>query len=94
MPVYSGVSKQQIFLKTIKILLLMVQFHNAPSNFVNLASGGDRHWLSEPTTCFKIIGEEICFHKIGKIIRPKRIGYTFSMIFFKCTCRREDDQNW
>ena len=25
-------------LKTIKILHLMVQFHNAPSNFVNLAS--------------------------------------------------------
>ena len=39
MPVYSGVSKEKNILKTIKILLLMVQFHNAPSNFANLASG-------------------------------------------------------
>ena len=36
----------------------MVQFHNAPSNFANLASGEDGHWLSEPTTCFKIMGKE------------------------------------
>ena len=35
MPVYSGVNKQQ----TIKIFLVMEQFHNAPSNFANLASG-------------------------------------------------------
>ena len=71
-------------LKTTKILLLMVQFHNTPSNFANLASWGDRHWLSEPTTCFRIIGKEICFHKIGPITMPKRIGYKISTIFFIC----------
>ena len=52
----------------------MVQFHNAPSNFANLVSRGDRHWLSEPTTCFRITGKEICFHKIGPIMMPKRQG--------------------
>ena len=81
-------------LKTIKILLLMVQFHNAPSNFENLASGGGRHWLSEPIACFRIMGKEICFHKIGPIMMPKWIGYKISMIFFICKCRWQDDQNW
>ena len=41
---------------------------------------GDRHRLSEPTTCFRIMGKEI-FHKSGPIIMPKRIGYKISMIF-------------
>ena len=39
MYVYSGVSKQKIFRKKIKFLLLIAKFHNAPSNFANLASG-------------------------------------------------------
>ena len=38
-------------LKTTRIFLLMAQFYNVPSNFANLASGGDRRWLLEPTTC-------------------------------------------
>ena len=61
----------------------MVQFHNAPSNFVNLACGvgGDRHRLSEPTKYFRIMGIKICFHKIGPIMMSKRIGYTISTIF-------------
>ena len=37
------------------------------------------------------MGKEICFHKIGPITMPKRIGYTISMICFICTCRRQDD---
>ena len=37
-PAYSGVSNKY-FLKTIKILLLMVQCYNAPPNFAKLASG-------------------------------------------------------
>ena len=57
----------------------------APSNFANFASGvggrGDRQWLSEPTTCFRIIGKEISFHKTGPIMMPKRIGNTISTIF-------------
>ena len=44
-------------LKTIKSFLLLVQFHNVPSNFANLAAGE----TGEPTTCFKIIGKEILF---------------------------------
>ena len=40
MSVYSGLSMQQIPEKIFYILLLMALFHhNAPSNFVNLASG-------------------------------------------------------
>ena len=63
----------------------------APSNFAKLASGGDRHWLSEPTTCFRIIGKEICFHKFGPLMMPKRIGYKISTIFlflFACVGER------
>ena len=54
---------------------------------------GRQHWLSEPTTCFRIMRKEICFHKIS-LMMPKRIGYKISTIFFICTCRRQDDQNW
>ena len=36
----------------------MVQFHNGTLRFCELGLGGDMHWLSEPTTCFRIIGEE------------------------------------
>ena len=59
----------------------MVQFHNGTLRFCELGLGGDRHWLSEPTTCFRIIGQELCFHKIGPIMMPKRIGYKISTIF-------------
>ena len=79
-------------LKTIKILLLMVQFHNGTLKSCELGLGGDRHWLSEPTTCFRIIGKELCFHKTGPIMMPKRIGCKISTIFI-CTYRRQDDQN-
>ena len=79
-------------LKTIKILLLMVQFHNGTLKSCELGLGGDRHWLSEPTTCLRIIGKELCFHKTGPIMMPKRIGCKISTIFI-CTYRRQDDQN-
>ena len=42
---------------------------------------GDRHWLSKPTTCFRIIRREICFYKTSPIMMPKRIGYKISTIF-------------
>ena len=45
------------------------------------------HWLSEPTTWFRILEKEICFHKIhvGPIMLPKRIRYKISTIFlFAC----------
>ena len=78
-------------LKTIKILLLMVQFHNAPSNFANVAS--------------RETGISYLFQKNGKRnlfsqnwsdndARKKKIGYKISTTFFICTCRRQDDQNW
>ena len=50
---------------------------------------GDRHWLSEPTTGFRIMGKEICFHRIGPIMILKRICYTISTIFFICVYRRQ-----
>ena len=43
---------------------------------------GDRHCLSEPITCFRIMGKEICFHKIGPIMMPKRIGYKIFLPYF------------
>ena len=80
-------SKQATYiLKTFKILLLLVQFHNAPSKFCKLGLGGDRHWLSEPTICFRIMGKEICFHKIGPIMMPKktRLHDFYDVFFFAC----------
>ena len=73
---------------------MVPQFHDGSFKFSELCLGGNRHWLSEPTTCFRIIGKEICFLKIGLIMMPKSIGYKISTIFFVCTCRRQDDQNW
>ena len=60
----------------------MVQCHNGTLKFCELGLRGDRHWLSEPKTSFRIIGKEICFHKIGLIMMPKIIGYKISTIFF------------
>ena len=42
---------------------------------------GVDYWL-EPTTWFRIMGKELCFHKIGPIMMPKRIGYKIFTIFF------------
>ena len=54
----------------------------APSNFANLALRVTGiGWLSEPTTCLRITGKELCFHKIGPIMMPKRIGCKISTMF-------------
>ena len=47
----------------------------------------------EPTTWFRMVGKELCFHKIGPIMMPKSIGYKIFTIFLICVCERQDDQN-
>ena len=72
----------------------MGQFRNAASNFGDLASGGDRHWLLVPTTWLQKMGKAICFHKIDPKIMPKRKDHKISTIFSMCMCKRQDGQNW
>ena len=93
MYIYSGVSKQKNILKNIKILLLIAQFHNAPSNFANLASGR-RALAAGAHHLFRNNGKKVRFHKIGLIMMPKRIGYKIYTMFLIYTCKRQDDQNW
>ena len=74
-------------LKTVKILLLMVQFHNGTLKFCKLGLGGDRLGYQSP----QLFQNN---WKIGPIMMPEKIGYTISKIFFIRTCMRQDDQNW
>ena len=55
--------------------------------FCKLGLWRDKHWLLEPTCCFRIMGKEICFHNIGLIMMPKRIGYCNNL---QCVCRAMD----
>ena len=64
----------------------MTQFYNAPSNFATVL-GGDGSLLLEPTTLFRIMGKESCFHKIGPIMMAKKYRVHD---FYDCV--REDDQ--
>ena len=83
------------FLKNVYILLLMIQFNNALSNFVNLASEETGIGYQNPcTTWFRRMGKEIDVHKIGPIIMPKRKGYKISKIFLICMSKRLNAQNW
>ena len=80
-------------LKNIKILLLIAQFHNAPPNFANLASGR-RALDAGAHNLFRNNGKKVRFHKIGLIMMPKRKGYKIYTMFLIYTCKRQDDQNW
>ena len=80
-------------LKNIKILLLIAQFNNAPSNFANLASGR-RALAAGAHNLFRNNRKKVRFHKIGLIMIPKRIGYKIYTMFLIYSCKRQDDQNW
>ena len=41
-------------------------------NFANLASGETGIGYQSPQPCFRIIGRELCFHKIGPINDAKK----------------------
>ena len=78
-------------LKTIKILLLMVHVHNAPSNPANLASG-EIAFATRAHNLFQNNGKRNLFSQMGPKMMPKRIGYNIStIIVFICTCRRQDN---
>ena len=46
---------------------------------------GVDYWL-EPTTWFRMVGKELCFHKTGPIRMPKSIGYKNFTIFLIHMC--------
>ena len=92
MPVYSGISKEKYFEN--KIFLSVVQFQYGTLRFCELGLRGDGHWLSEPTTCFRIIGKEICVSQNRSDNDAKKNRLQDFYNIFICMCRRQYDQNW